>query len=159
MHRLDPVGIASAAAALQLLPENGNSIWRLEVLAALASEEGIADDPIPLTAKVVDHLVNGGKLASIASMQEDPMDDLLCEEMTFHGGSFLVGGGLAEESTFVFRALARGLLLSGELPTDLTGELAMCAVSALKLSDAVLRGRRSVSQRRAGIPARLGDYP
>lgn len=140
MHRLDPVGIASTAAALQLLPENGNSIWRLEVLAALASEEGVADDPIPLTATVVDHLVNGGQLASIASMQEDPMDDLLCEEMTFHGGSFLVGGGLAEESAFVFRALARGLLLSGELPTDLTGELAACAVSALKLSDAVLRG-------------------
>ena len=140
VRRLDPVGIASAAAALQLLPENGNSIWRLEVLAALASEKGIADDPISLTAEVVDHLVNGGQLASAASMQEDPMDDLLCEEMTFHGGSFLVGGGLAEGSTFVFRALARGLLLSGELPTDLTGELTACAVSALKLSDAVLRG-------------------
>ncbi len=140
VRRLDPVGIASAAAALQLLPENGNSIWRLEVLAALASEKGIADDPIPLTAEVVDHVVNAGQLASVASEQEDPMDDLLCEELTFHGGSFLVGGGLAETSTFVFRALARGLLLSGELPTDLTGELTACAVSALKLSDAVLRG-------------------
>jgi hypothetical protein len=140
VRRLDPVGIASAAAALQLRPENGNSIWRLEVLAALASEKGVADDPIPLTTEVVDHLVNEGQLASVASMQEDPMDDLLCEEMTFHGGSFLVGGGLAEVSTFVFRALSRGLLLSGELPTDLTAELAACAVSALKLSDAVLRG-------------------
>ena len=139
-RRLDPVGFASAAAALQLLPENGNSIWRLEVLASLASEKSIASDPIPLTAEVVDHLVNGGQLAAVASMQEDPMDDLLCEELTFHGGSFLVGGGLAEASTFVFRALARGLLLSGELPTDLTGELSACAISALKLSDAVLRG-------------------
>jgi hypothetical protein len=140
VRSLDSVGIASAAAALQLLPENGNSIWRLEVVAALASEEGSTDDPLPLTVEIVDRLVNSGQLASLASAQEDPMDDLLCEEMTFHGGSFLVGGGLAEVSTFVFRALARGVLLSGELSTDLTGELAACAVSALKLSDAVLRG-------------------
>jgi hypothetical protein len=140
VRQLDTVGTASTAAALQLLPENGNSIWRLEVLASLASEKSVASDPIPLTTEIVDHLVNGGQLASLASMQEDPMDDLLCEELTFHGGSFLVGGGLAEASTFVFRALARGLLLSGELPTELTGELSACAVSALRLSDTVLCG-------------------
>lgn len=140
MRRLDTVGLASTAAALQLLPENGNSLWRLEVLASLASEKGIADDPISLTAEIVDHLVNQGQLAVAASQQEDPMDDLLCEELAFHGGSFLVGGGLSEASTFVFRALSRGLLLRGDLPTELTGELSTCAIAALKVSDAVLRG-------------------
>ncbi|MBK5219776.1 MAG: hypothetical protein JJE35_08320 [Thermoleophilia bacterium] len=140
MRTLDPVGIASTAAALQLLPANGNSLWRLDVLASIASEHRTLADKQPLSTVVVDRLVNDGQLAGIAVVQEDPMDDLLCEELTFHGGSFLVGGGLAESSTFVFRALSRGFLLSRKLPAELVGELTACAFAAFILSDAVLRG-------------------
>ena len=140
VRTLDTVGLASSAAALQLVPANGNSLWRLEVLASLASEQCTPSDPLPLTTAVVDRLLNAGQLAAVAAAQEDPMDDLLCEEVTFHGGSFLVGGGLAESATFVFRAVSRGFLLSRELPGELVSELTVCAIAALTLSDAVLRG-------------------
>ena len=47
---------------------------------------------------------------------EDPMDDQVCEVDDLHGGSFLVGGGLAEVSTSCYGP-SRGLRPAGELPT------------------------------------------
>lgn len=137
---IDPLALSCAAGGLQLLPENGNSIWRLELFAVLASErereEGPATD---LTRAKLDELLNSGVLATLASSQEDPLDDLLCEELAFHGGSFLVGGGLNEAATFINRALLQGLGDVRHVPEELAAELTTCCRAALKLSDAVLR--------------------
>ncbi|HEX2095802.1 MAG TPA: hypothetical protein VHF50_00350 [Solirubrobacterales bacterium] len=148
INDVDPLALSCAAGGLQLLPENGNSIWRLELLAALSSEresEGGAE--AELTRTKLDELLNSGALATLASSQEDPLDDLICEELAFHGGSFLVGGGLNEAATFVARALLHGLG-DKRIPNDIAVELTTCCRAALKLSDTVLRSaglRRNTS--------------
>lgn len=135
---LDAPELAAAAGALSLLPANAHRLWRLGVLGTLAAERHAGGEAV--TRGRLRALLNGGPLAAIAAQQDDPFDDLLTEELAFHGGSYLVGAGLAEQSVYVLRLLMRALLLTDALPDALSTELTQVCTGALRLSDHVLRG-------------------
>lgn len=134
---LDAAQLAAAAGALTLLPSNGHRPWRLGTLATLAAER--PGGGAAVSASRLRAIVNVGDLASIAAQQDDPFDDVLAEELVFHGGSYLVGPGLAENSVCVLRLVMRGLLQVEVFPATLRAELSRLCSAALRLSDLILR--------------------
>jgi hypothetical protein len=137
--QFDPLGLASAVAALHTLPVNGHRLWRLGVMSAIAAEQARTSELGAPTVEDLERLLNGGPLAEVAARMDDPFDDVLCQEVTFHGGSYRVSAGLAEEAVYIFRLLVRAWLLTDALPDELIGELTRMTVGALRLSDAALR--------------------
>jgi hypothetical protein len=140
LARFDPLALASAIAALQVLPDNAKGNWRLGFLAGMVaglSPEGEFEE---LTAGDLDALVNKGSLAGAAGIVEDPPEGPFTEEIAFHGGSYLVGEGLGESDAYAVRRLAGACFRPGALPAPLQTELRDCWVAALKVLDAALRG-------------------
>jgi hypothetical protein len=136
---LDSLQIAAMCGGLQLLPENGHHIWRLQALADLAG--GLTPGGEPPHRAVLRALLNAGALGHVADRQEDPYDDLLAEELAFAEGSFLIAGGMAEDGVPVLRNVVRAVLLSSPrlLPHDAWARLMRVASAVLHLSDATLR--------------------
>lgn len=140
LEGFDPLSVATAIAGLQAVPANAHTLWRLSVVASLVN--GIASQATAsqLTSADLHAILNEGPLAAKAAGHEDPLDSPLTEEMTFYGGSYLVGPGLGEDAPFAFRNLARGCLRSRDgLPDTLATELRRCAAAALRISDEALR--------------------
>ncbi len=136
-RELDGAQLAAAAGALTVLSANGHRLWRLGALATLAAER--VQQGRQVTQGHLRDLVNGGVLAAIAGQQDDPFDDLLTEELAFHGGSYLVASGLAQDAVYVLRLLMRALLLTEALPGALRSELTRVCMAGLQLSDHALR--------------------
>lgn len=139
LREFDPLAVATAVAGLHLVPGNAGAIWRLEVLAGLAIEQPRRPGQRALDSASLRRMLNEGGLASAASMAEDPFEELLTEEIAFHGGSQLVGAGISIDSAYTLRLLLRAFLLSGALPDELVGELRHLAEAALLVSDVALR--------------------
>lgn len=140
LSRFDPLALATALAGLQARPSSAHFLWRLSVLATLATEVPKRPGARQLDRADLDRLLNHSSLAERARFHEDPLDSPLTEEVGFFAGSYLVGGGLSEEGVFAFRHLARGLfLLRDGLPEELVPELGMCGTAALMLSHWALR--------------------
>jgi hypothetical protein len=140
---LDPVSVASAAAALALLPENGSRMGRLGHLAVLAGEAASGSTK-RITRGQLRELVNTGALAEIAAFRDDPFEDVLVEEMAFAGGPRRVGAGLAEDSVYVLRRLVPTAFVSGVLGVEALAEetrsqLIATVSAALALSDRIIR--------------------
>lgn len=138
----EPVNILSGCGALQLLPENGNRLWRLEALAAVA--QGSARGDRRARPHELHQFLNQGELGAVAAQQEDLYDDVLVEEVAFHLGSYRIGGGLAEDGIPVLRLVISAALLMHILPREILGALCRTTAAALHLSDVVLRA--------AGLP-------
>lgn len=157
---IDPTQVAASAGALSVLPTNGHRLWRLGVLAALASEIPARPDAQPLTQPVLSGLLTTGDIAGTAAQQEDPFEDVLTEELVFFGGSYLVGSGLASDCAYIVRLVVRSLLLSDVLPEPLRRELTMIAQATFALSDHVLR-RAGLSRHEipAAAPRASVDVP
>lgn len=132
----EPVSLLSACGGLQLLPENGNRLWRLEALAAVA--QGSTRGDRHARPADLQRLLNEGQLDAVAGQQEDLYDDLLVEEVAFHLGSYRIGGGLAEDGVPVLRLVMRAALLTDILPSETRIALSQTAAAALHLSDHVL---------------------
>lgn len=128
LRQLDVADMAAASGGLSLLPTSGHRLWRLGALATLTADGGEGDKAV--TRDHLRRFLTIGPLAAMAAQQEDPFDDVLTEEIAFHGGSYLVGGGLAEESVYLTRLLLRALLLENVLPEPLRGELSGGAPNA-----------------------------
>lgn len=156
LRQFDPLAVATAVAGLHVVPGNAGAIWRLEALAGLATEQLRGAGQRTLDSASLQRMLTEGGLASAASIAEDPFEELLTEEIAFHGGSHLVGAGLSVDSPFTLRLLLRAFLLRGALPAELAGELRHLAEAALIVSDLALR--RAGLDRNAlpeGTPGRL----
>jgi hypothetical protein len=136
----DPLAVATAAAALQVIPDNSWVQWRLEALAGLAAGHARRAGQRGLDVGELRRLLTEGSLASMAGVAEDPFEEPFAEEVAFHGGSFLVGAGMANDASYVHRLLSRALLLTEALPGPVRAELVQLGWAALAVSDAALRG-------------------
>lgn len=140
LARFNPLALASAFGALQVLPDNAMGNWRLGFLAGMVaglSPEGEFEE---LTKDDLYTLVNEGSVAEAAGVVEDPPEGPFTEEIVFHGGSYLVGEGLGECDAYAVRRLAGACFAPGALPAALQAELRDCWVTALTICDAALRG-------------------
>lgn len=103
----DRIDLLSAVAGLQLLAENAERIVRLEALAFR-----VACGQSNRSRKVAPHslrkLCNSPALGTIAHA-EDPFDNVFCEEMSFHGGSYRVLPGINEHATFILKRVLESL--------------------------------------------------
>ena len=140
LAEMDALQVAATAGALALIPANQGHLFRLSILAALAAEVSPADLGGGIDQRRIQAIINRGDLAAVAAQQEDPIEDIMTEELAFYGGSYLVSSGIAQDSTYVLRLALRGLLLTDVLAADVQGELSVLAQSVLALSDHVLRG-------------------
>jgi len=140
LRGFQPLAVATAVAGLHAVPRNAGAIWRLEVLAGLAAEQPRRPAQRALDSESLRRMLTEGGLASAASIAEDPFEELLTEEIAFHGGSHLVGAGISVDSPYTLRLLLRAFLLRGALPRKLAGELRHLAEATLLVSDLALRG-------------------
>ncbi len=148
----DPWDILATIAGLQLLPENADRTIRLEALAhAAASLETDPAKPrisLPRLRQIADSDPLGrGAIAS----QEDPFNAPFTEAFMFHGSSFMVFPGIAEDSTFILRHLTDALFLSPDPFPDkrFLGKARALLTAVLALSDEMAN--------RAGL--RRGEEP
>lgn len=137
LRRFDPASIAATAGALQLLPANGHHLWRLDALGSLAacgSSGGRA-----LRTGEVRELLASGAFAALAERQEDLFDDVLVEEVAFHGGVYRVSSGLAEDGVTLLRWVMLAVLGIEALSRESRRGLITIAAAVLRLSDRILR--------------------
>ena len=139
LRGFEPLAVATAVGGLQVVPDNAGAIWRLEVLAGLAAEQPHRAGQRPLDSASLRRILTEGGVASAASSAEDPFEELLTEEIAFHGGSYLVGAGISIDSPYTLRLLLRAFLLRHSLPPQATDELRHLAEAVLMLSDLALR--------------------
>jgi hypothetical protein len=134
----DPLDLAATLAALSLIPANIDRNWRISALTTLASERVANDEKQPIDPGAFRALLTDGGLARHADLYEDPYENVLCEEVAYYEGPFLLSSGIGPESVYVNRMLTQALLLSEALPVEARGELNLLAGGVLKLSDHVL---------------------
>lgn len=139
LRQFDPLGVTTAVAGLHVVAGNAGAIWRLEVLSGLATEQLRRPGDRALDSAWLRRMLTEGGIASAASIAEDPFEELLTEEIAFHGGSHLVGAGISIDSAYTLRLLLRAFLLGRTLPSELADELRHLAEAALILSDLALR--------------------
>gem|GEM_PF-1628390 len=140
LARFNPLTLASAFSALQVLPDNAMGNWRLGFLAGMIAGFLPEGEFEKLTKSDLYRLVNEGSVAQAAVLVEDPPEGPFTEEIVFHGGSYLVGEGLGECDAYTVRRLAGACFSPGTLPAALQAELRDCWVAALTVCDAALRG-------------------
>jgi hypothetical protein len=131
--------LAALTGGLALLANNGAHLWRLQALGDLAA--GGSGDKTPRQSDLRS-LLNSGALGATADAHEDPFDDVLIEEVAFSGGgSYRIGGGMAEDGVAILRQVLVAVLLSQPklLPQEPWAELMRTVSAALHLSDWVLR--------------------
>jgi len=114
---LDPADLLATVSGLQLMPENADRTIRLEALshavASISSKGFGARGSINL--KQLEKICNS-ELSDLKPFirLEDPFNNPFTEAFTFHGGSYIVFPGIAEEQTFILRHLANALFLNTE---------------------------------------------
>lgn len=134
---LDGPSLATAAAALQLLPENIPCLTRAQRLAAigaaLPARPGVRPlSPSRLRAVLKDPLISGEDVRR----QEDPYDDVYVEEVAFHGGPRLVLQGLTNHSAHTVRILLQAIFNPADaaLPAGYRRQASLLTASVLTLS-------------------------
>jgi hypothetical protein len=137
ISQLDRADLLSAIAGLQLLPENAERVLRLEALAYVVASTGSRRSR-KVAPHRLDALCNCQALAAIAH-DEDPFDNVFCEELSFHGGSYKVLPGITEHATFVLKRLMEAIFFHNNSFPDaefarMAGQLIL---GALALSDRV----------------------
>lgn len=108
LQSYDADDVLASIGALQLIPENADFLFRLEVLAELAAESAVSNPTAQPFIAEASQICNGNTLSAYFSF-EDPCDNLFTEEVTLAEGGFLVFLGLSEEVTFHLRHLAVAL--------------------------------------------------
>jgi hypothetical protein len=132
----DPLDLLATIAALQLLPQNANALFRLEAAAGVAVTLAPVEEIVPIADDAVLAWVNrpvfGGEI--------DPFNNAFTDEFLFHFGSFVVFPGLRDEAFYIVRMLARAVLHTrGRLPAAFFQPAQNLAASTLMISDAVAR--------------------
>lgn len=137
---LDGPSLTTAAAALQLLPENISCLTRAQRLAAIGAALPVRPGAPPLSssrlrAVLKDQLISGKDVRT----QEDPYDDLYVEEVAFHGGPRLVLQGLTNHSAHTVRILLNAIFspAGAPLPAGYLHQAGLLATTVLTLSHAI----------------------
>ncbi|MBN3887666.1 MAG: hypothetical protein HWQ43_00285 [Nostoc sp. JL31] len=118
LSAFDPADLLTVVAGLQLMPENADRSVRLEFLAhvvASINSKGFGSKP-KVNLKQIEKICkcDSPGIEQIVWM-EDPFNNPFTEAFTFHGGSYIVFPGIAEEPTFILRHLAKAIFLKPEL--------------------------------------------
>jgi hypothetical protein len=109
----DPFDLVSAAAALQLIPQNADRSIRLETLAHVAASLSAADGRPKIGKNKLAAVCNTSPLGDGGiAHAEDPFDNPFTEEIAFYDGSYVVFPGIIEEPTFILRHLAKAIFLT-----------------------------------------------
>jgi hypothetical protein len=178
----DRADLLSAIAGLQLLPANAERIVRLEAFAYL-----VASGKSKRSRKVAPHalapLCNCEALQTIAHA-EDPFDNVFCEDVLFHGGSYRVLPGITEHATFILKRINEAIFFHRDAFPDasfvrtathlIQGTLAlsdrMCRLAGLQRNpdlsttgdgDIVVPGGKRLAELKASVRlsrAALGDF-
>ncbi len=136
---LDPLDVPAAIAALQLLPENVNALFRLEAAAGVAATVARTDGGAVISDGAALAWVN----RPIFSGPADPFNNVFTDEFLFHYGSFTIFPGLREDAFYIVRMLARAVLHSrGNLPAQFFQLAQNLAAATLMIGDAVARKAR-----------------
>lgn len=101
----DLVDIAGSVGALQLMPENGARIWRLEAAAGVLATCVPRGSTHRMTRSRWSAWLNGAALMKVLGLGEDPFPNLFTEALTIPSGSFVVFPGLEEEIVYLLRRL------------------------------------------------------
>jgi hypothetical protein len=130
--------VAAGVGALQLLPDNGGRIWRLEAAA------GVLATCSPNGANHMSNArwsrwINGAELTEVLGVSEDPFPNLFTDAFTLPSGSFVVFPGLEEDAIFVLRhVIAACVRLAESSDGEQFGRLTQPLwMSVLSLSDEV----------------------
>jgi len=117
LSAFDPADLLTSVAGLQLMPENADRSVRLEFLAhvvASINSKGFSSKP-KVNLKQFEKICkcDSPGIEQIVLM-EDPFNNPFTEAFTFHGGSYIVFPGIAEEPTFILRHLAKAIFINAE---------------------------------------------
>lgn len=108
--RFDALDLLASIAALQLMPANISRTVRLEVLAHAIATHDVHTGRRKASLDDLRRLCNEEPLASFEIVRnEDPPESHFTEPMAWRGRSFVVFPGIADDSSFSFRHLARAL--------------------------------------------------
>lgn len=89
----DALEMAASFAALQLLPENACLLGRLEAAASIAASLAPEpDQPAPSSGRLRT-ILSSPPFSEALAVNDPRYDDVLTEEVGFHGGSYLVSAG------------------------------------------------------------------
>ena len=136
----DTLDLLSKVAALQLLPENADSLLRLEAVSAYAATKPVVTNgPLMGKKRLLDILNSEAIDAGPIGLNEDPCDNLNTESLACHGGSYIVFPGIVEGGTYVLRNLSKALFLHPEpfSNRDFTDKAERTFRALLALSDSV----------------------
>jgi hypothetical protein len=139
ISRFDRMDLLSAIGGLQLLPENAERVVRLEAFAYIVAA-GKSKRSRKVAPHVLGPLCNCEALQSIAHA-EDPFDNVFCEEIVFHGGSYWVLPGITEHATFVLKRIMEAIFLHRDAFPDASfvRTAAQLIHGTLALSDRICR--------------------
>lgn len=117
LSQYDSVDLLTSLAALQLMPENAERTFRFETLThvvASIKNKGFVSKP-KANLKILEKLCRcDAEGLEILVLMEDPFENPFTEAFGFHGGSYTVFPGIAEEATFILRYLSRIISLDTE---------------------------------------------
>ncbi len=109
----DRAGLAAIAGALQLVPQNANRLLRLYGFAGTAASLPARTGLPRISTGRLRAYLNGPPLAtSEFVLAEDPFDNPFADEVSFHGGPYLVFPSVDDDSSYVFRHLAKAIFSS-----------------------------------------------
>jgi hypothetical protein len=137
----DLLDVAGGVGALQLLPENGERIWRLESAAGVLSTCSPNESANRMSRARWSEWINGAELTQVLGVSEDPFPNLFTDAFTLPLGSFVVFPGLEEDAIFVLRhVIAACVRLAETAAGEELGRLAQPLwTSVLSLSDEVAK--------------------
>ena len=139
----DSADLLATLAGLQLMPENADRAVRFEALTravASISSKGFGSKK-KVNLKQLEKICNHPSDLEPFICMEDPFNNPFTEAFTFHGGSYIVFPGIAEEETFILRHLAKAIFLSSDpFPNQQFATAACGLISAvLAISNEIAR--------------------
>jgi hypothetical protein len=108
--------LLAAIGGLQLMPENGNQIFRLEMLAHVVAScpYDQTGNKQRLSTGKLRTLCNTDVIAGIVAAQEDPNPNPLTCSINFYGGSYIAFPGISSHPTQTLQLLIHSLFFKND---------------------------------------------
>ena len=140
LEPFDRLDLSQRVGALQLMPENGANVLRLEWAASLLSTLPAARDLATISTRRWRRWLGAAPFSDRrVRSAEDPSCNPFTETVVFIGGSYTVLPGTAERSASVLQMLLRAIFLGDQAAATLSNEFAQAAqdlaLAALTLSN------------------------
>ena len=154
----DRLDLSQRVGALQLMPENGANVLRLELAASVLSTLPPAHDLATISARRWRRWLESAPVGDprVRSAQ-DPACNPFTETVVFFGGSYTVLPGAAERSAAQLQLLLRAIFMGDQASVALSRELTQSAqdlaLAALMLSnDCAARAGLTRNEQAATLP-------